>query len=382
MNPLAPSFEVVATCPDTGARAGVIHTPHGDVETPIFMPVGTRGSVKGLTQRQLEELGAQIILGNTYHLYLRPGPELVRDFGGLHGFMSWDHPILTDSGGFQVWSLAKSRKITEEGVMFSSVVDGSKHFFSPERSIEIQHQLGADIIMAFDECAPSEYTWYQARASMDRTHRWLDRCITRHQELEREEGRGRRQMLFSIIQGGIFKDLKRQSAEYCNRNDIDGIGIGGDLRIEKDPDFMYDLIADMRAYFPEDKPRYLMGAGRPDNIVESLALGVDMWDCVLPTRIGRHGVAFTHTGKLRMEALCERESQERLDALCSCEVCRTYSRGYIRHLLATNELLGGQLLSYHNLYFLLDTVKRARRHIIAGTFPAFLGEFREMFRYR
>ena len=301
------TYTVEAVCPETGARAGILSTPHGDIRTPIFMPVATRASIRGLAQENLYQMDADIILANTYHLYLRPGEELIRSFGGLHGFMKWDRPILTDSGGFQVFSLARTRKITEEGAHFASILDGSRHLLTPERSMEIQNGLGSDIIMAFDECAPSGYSWHEARRSMDRTHRWLDRSIQRHRELQ-DEG-GARQALFSIVQGGIYKDLKKISAEYCAASDTAGVGIGGDLKIETDPHFMYELIADLMPYLPRDRPRYLMGAGAPENLIESLALGVDMWDCVLPTRIGRHGAAFTSEGRVNMRSLRWREEK-------------------------------------------------------------------------
>ena len=377
---IAPGFTytIEATCPETGARAGLLSTPHGVIRTPIFMPVATRASVRGLMQSSLYEMDADIILANTYHLYLRPGPELIRDFGGLHGFMKWDRPIITDSGGFQVYSLARTRKITEEGATFASILDGSRHLLTPERAMEIQHDLGADIIMAFDECAPSGYSWHEARRSMDRTHRWLDRSIARHRELQSEGGAV--QALFSIVQGGVYPDLKKISAEYCASSDTAGVGIGGDLKIETDPYSMYELIADLVQHLPREKPRYLMGAGAPENLIESLALGVDMWDCVLPTRIGRHGAAFTREGRINVRGLRYRAEQGPLDPHCDCMVCRTYSAGYIRHLMTSEEMLGGQLLSYHNLSFLLQLVRRARQSILDGAFPTFLKEFREVYK--
>ncbi len=369
------TYEIVAEDPETRARAGLLHTAHGIVPTPIFMPVGTRASVKGISQEQLRDLDAKIILGNTYHLYLRPGEELIESFGGLHGFMNWDRPILTDSGGFQVYSLAKSRKMSEEGVEFASVLDGSRHLFTPEKSMQIQYALGSDIIMTFDECAPSRYTYDQAKFSTDRTHRWLDRSMAELRRLTEEKG-GHKRLFFSIVQGGIHDPLKLESAEYCRDSGSDGVGIGGDLKIESDAPFMYDLISKFIDTLPRSKPRYLMGAGAVDNLVEGVGLGIDMYDCVYPTRMARHGVAMSRYGNIRIVAARYRDSKEPLDPTCNCHVCRTYSKGYIRHLLSVGEQFGASLVSYHNLHTLLQLARDMREAIIAGRYGEFLREYR------
>jgi len=350
------------------ARAGVIETAHGRIETPIFMPVGTAGTVKGVHQKELEtEVKAQIILGNTYHLYLRPGLDILQKAGGLHYFNSWRHPILTDSGGYQVYSLSERRKITEEGVTFRSHIDGSKHFFSPERAMDIQRIIGADIIMAFDECPPYPCDYRYAKESMELTHRWLKRCCD---HFDRQEGLyGYEQALFPIVQGSTYEDLRRASAETIASFDRAGNAIGG-LSVGEPAEEMYhtcELVCDI---LPADKPRYLMGVGTPANILECIALGVDMFDCVLPTRNARHGMLYTANGIINIKNAKWKDDFSPIDEEGPCMSSRFYTKAYLRHLIHSGELLGAQIASLHNLSFFLWLVGEARRHITGGDFAS------------
>lgn len=351
------------------ARAGIITTPHGTIETPVFMPVGTQGTVKGMTKEELVELGSEIILGNTYHLYLRPGDDLVARFGGLHEFSRWEKPILTDSGGFQVFSLGHLRKITEEGVAFSSHLDGSKRFLSPEKSIEIQNNLGSDIVMLFDECPPGMSSKEYLIPSIERTARWAKRCIDAHKRPE-EQG------LFAIVQGGIYEELREKSLESLTAMDehFSGYAMGG-LAVGEPREDMYRILNHITPKFPENKPRYLMGVGEPLDMLEAVETGIDMMDCVQPTRIGRHGTVFTKYGRLVVKNAVYSEDDRPLDEGCDCYVCRNYSRGYIRHLLKAGEILGQRLTTYHNLYFLVHLMKNARKAILEERFPEFKAEF-------
>ncbi|HEX7284653.1 MAG TPA: tRNA guanosine(34) transglycosylase Tgt [Candidatus Angelobacter sp.] len=351
------------------ARLGRMQTPHGEVETPAFMPVGTVGSVKAVPQDTLEELGAQIILGNTYHLYLRPGHELVRGLGGLHKFMSWERAILTDSGGFQVFSLSELRKITEEGVSFRSHLDGSSHLFTPERSMEIQIALGADIIMAFDECTEHPAERDRTRDSMEMTLRWARRSqeyFRAHKHQVPWEGAGERtQALFGIVQGGMYPDLRRESAERTVELDFPGYAIGG-LSVGEPREQTMEMIARALEMLPKDKPRYVMGVGYPDEIVRYAALGVDMMDCVLPTRAARHGLLFTSEGRLNIKNVRYAQDQAPADPICGCKVCARYSRAYLRHLFVSGEPLAAVLNTAHNLAFYLDTMRSVRHAIKLG----------------
>ncbi len=359
-------FTLEAKDPGSSARAGRLTTDHGVIETPIFMPVGTIGSVKAVPQRDLkEDINADIILGNTYHLYLRPGTDTLEKAGGLHRFMNWDRPILTDSGGFQVYSLADNRKIKEEGVTFRSHIDGSKHFLSPEVSMDIQRSIGADIIMAFDECPPYPSEYGYARKSMEMTHRWLDRCIARLAETEPLYGHG--QELFPIVQGSTFKDLRVASAEAIAERGAAGNAIGG-LSVGEPHEEMYATCDVVCGILPEDKPRYLMGVGTPANILECIALGVDLFDCVMPTRNARNGTLFTWQGVMNMKNAKWEQDFSPLDPEGTSPVDHYYTRSYVRHLFKANELLGLYVASVHNLAFYLDLVRTARRHIQAGDF--------------
>lgn len=352
------------------ARLGRLATAHGVVETPVFMPVGTLGSVKGVPQDTLEELGAQIILGNTYHLYLRPGHELVRSLGGLHRFMSWERAILTDSGGFQVFSLSELRKITEEGVNFRSHLDGSSHLFTPERSIEIQIALGADIIMAFDECTEHPAERERTRASMEMTLRWARRCkdyfdIHKSEVPWHSSEKPQHQALFGIVQGGMYADLRRESAERTVEIGFPGYAIGG-LSVGEAREKTREMIAAALEIIPRDKPRYVMGVGYPEEIMQYAAMGVDMMDCVLPTRAARHGLLFTSEGRLNIKNTRFAQDQGPPDPACKCKVCSRYSRAYLRHLFVTGEPLAGVLNTIHNLAFYLDTMRRVRHAIHLG----------------
>ena len=356
----------------TKARAGTITTDHGDIPTPIFMPVGTVGSVKAVTQQQLyNDINAKIILGNTYHLYLRPGLEVLESAGGLHKFMGWHRPILTDSGGYQVFSLAASRKITEEGVMFQSHIDGSRHLFTPERVMDIQRVIGADIIMAFDECPPYPSEYLYAQKSMHLTHRWLDRCFSRLQETP--DKYGYTQNLFPIVQGGTYKDLRKESCQYIASKNAAGNAIGG-LSVGEPMDMMYEFTALCCDELPVEKPRYLMGVGTPWNILECIHLGIDMFDCVMPTRNGRNGMLFTTAGVINIRNKKWSTDFTPLDEGLPNEVSNYYTKAYLRHLFVSNEILALQLASIHNLSFYLWLVTEARKHIVEGTFVSWKNE--------
>ena len=366
-------YELIKKCKQTGARLGRVHTPHGSFETPVFMPVGTQATVKGMSPEELKQIDTQIILSNTYHLYMRPGSEIVREAGGLHGFMSWDRSILTDSGGFQVFSLSDLRNIKEEGVTFKSHIDGSRHFISPETAIKIQNDLGADIIMAFDECIPYPADHDYAKNSLERTSRWARRCKEAH------ENTGK-QALFGIVQGGIYRDLRIQSAEELLKIDFPGYAIGG-LSVGEPARDMYDMLDCTVPLLPGDKPRYLMGVGSPDYLIESSIRGIDMFDCVLPTRIGRNGTVLTGSGKIIVRDAKYARDYDSLDPECDCYACRNFSRAYIRHLLKAREVLGIRLTTWHNLKFLLDLMKKIRQAIIEDRLGDFRNEFFTSFGY-
>lgn len=361
------TYELIAKDERTGARAGIIHTPHGSFETPIFMPVGTQASVKGVSPDELRDLGAGIILSNTYHLFLRPGMELIREAGGLHKFMHWDRAILTDSGGFQVFSLGDLRKITEEGVTFRSHIDGSKKFLSPEVSMQVQMCLGSDIVMAFDECVPYPADYEYAKRSTERTQRWAERC--------QRAMTAPQQGLFGIVQGGMYKDLRRWHAARLVEMDLPGYAVGG-LSVGEPPELMYEMLSYSTSLLPEHKPRYLMGVGTPDHLVEGVARGIDMFDCVYPTRVARNGMAMTWTGRLVMKNANLEHDHRVIEEGCGCYACRNgYTRAYIRHLVRAGEIFGLRLLSLHNLYFLEEFVRRMRAAIIEGRFGSFRSEF-------
>lgn len=363
-------FSLKAQDPKSKARAGVVKTDHGEIETPIFMPVGTAGSVKAVHQRELkEDIKAQIILGNTYHLYLRPGLDVIKKAGGLHKFNGWEGPILTDSGGYQVYSLADNRKIIEQGVTFKSHIDGSMHDFSPERVMDIQRIIGADIMMAFDECTPYPCDYGYAERSMHMTHRWLERCITRFDSTEPMHGYS--QTLFPIVQGSTYKDLRKQSAEFIAKQDREGNAIGG-LSVGEPAEEMYEMTDLVCNILPKDKPRYLMGVGTPANILESIKLGVDMFDCVMPTRNARNGMLFTSEGFINIKNEKWKEDFSPIDSNLGGYVDTVYSKAYLRHLIISKEILGAQIASIHNLSFYLWLVKEAREQIINGTFSAWV----------
>jgi queuine tRNA-ribosyltransferase len=365
-------FEIEHSDPQSSARAGKVSTDHGVIETPIFMPVGTVASVKAVTQQDLvSDVNAQIILGNTYHLYLRPGTEILEQAGGLHQFMHWDRPILTDSGGFQVYSLSDNRKISEEGVQFRSHIDGSRHLFSPEKSMDIQRSIGADIVMAFDECTPYPCEYSYARESMGMTHRWLKRCINRMNETESLYGH--HQSLFPIVQGSTYKDLRKQSAEFIAEQDCEGNAIGG-LSVGEPHDEMYEMTEMVTSILPKEKPRYLMGVGTPMNLLECIALGVDMFDCVMPTRNARNGMLFTKRGTINLKNKKWENDFSPLDDTGESYVDSFYSKAYVKHLFKANEILALQIASLHNLSFYLWLVKEARRRIIDGSFVTWKNE--------
>lgn len=361
-------FDLLHTDINSKARAGVITTDHGVIETPIFMPVGTAGTVKGVHQRELkEDINPDIILGNTYHLYLRPKTEILEKAGGLHKFMNWDRNILTDSGGFQVYSLSGRRKIKEEGVKFKSHIDGSYHFFSPENVMEIQRTIGADIIMAFDECTPYPCDYRYAQRSMHMTHRWLDRCINHLEKVPTKYGYD--QAFFPIVQGSTFKDLRAQSAEYIANAGAVGNAIGG-LSVGEPAEEMYEMCEIVTDILPKDKPRYLMGVGTPINILENIALGIDMFDCVMPTRNARNGMLFTSEGFINIKNKKWADDYSPIDPMGNTWVDTDYSKAYLRHLFVSDEYLGKQIATIHNLGFYMWLVREARRQIIAGTFYA------------
>lgn len=361
-------FELKAKDPNSKARAGVISTAHGEIATPIFMPVGTAGTVKAINQQQLkEDINAQIILGNTYHLYLRPGLDILEQAGGLHRFMSWDRPILTDSGGYQVYSLSQVRKIREEGVTFRSHIDGSKHLFSPEYAIDIQRSIGADIIMAFDECTPYPCDYAYAAKSLNMTHRWLKRCCERMDSTEPKYGYD--QTLFPIVQGSVYKDLREKSAEFIASMNRDGNAIGG-LSVGEPAEEMYAMTEVVCNILPQDKPRYLMGVGTPVNILENIALGIDMFDCVMPTRNARNGMLFTRKGMINIGNKKWANDYSPIEEESDLLADKTYSKAYLRHLMHSKEMLGAQIATLHNLHFYLWLVTEARNKIISGEFYA------------
>ena len=361
------TYELIKKDSRTKARRGRVNTPHGPIETPVFMPVGTAGTVKAMKPEEVRDMGAQIILGNTYHLYLRPGHEVVKAAGGLHKFMNWERAILTDSGGFQVFSLGAMRKISEEGVEFRSHIDGSKHMLSPEKSMEIQNALGSDIMMAFDECAPYPADRNYVKNSLERTTRWLKRCKEYHKNTEQ-------QSLFGIMQGGMYKDLRKQSAEEIVELDLPGYAIGG-LSVGEPKEIMYEVMDDCVDYLPADKPRYLMGVGSPDCLFEGVERGIDMFDCVLPTRIARHGMAMTSQGRVNIKNAKYERDFTPLDPNCDCYTCRNYSKAYLRHLFKSDEILSSMLMTTHNLHFLVNTMAGIRKAIEEDRFLEYKKEF-------
>ncbi len=369
VEPSTVRYELLARDPATRARRGRLHTPHGVIETPVFMPVGTQGSVKAVGPDDLDRLSAQIILGNTYHLMLRPGEALVRELGGLHQFISWNRPMLTDSGGFQVFSLSQKRKITEEGAAFQSHLDGSHHLLTPERSIEIQESLGADVIMAFDECPPALSERSYLEASLARTTRWLHRCVGAW-------GRGR-SSLFGIVQGGLHADLRRRHAEEVCAVDLPGYALGG-YSVGESPPAMHEGVAEAAPLLPEDKPRYLMGVGTPLDLVTCVASGIDMFDCVLPTRCARNGLLFTRQGRVVIKNARYARDPGPVDPTCSCYTCRNFSRAYLRHLYVAQELLAMRLNTLHNLHHYLSLMEEVRAAISAGTLDALVRTVRDV----
>lgn len=366
-------FELLKESKKSRARLGKIHTEHGIIETPIFMPVGTRASVKTLLSHELEEMKAQIILSNTYHLYLQPGHELIKRAGGLHKFMNWDHPILTDSGGFQVFSLSDNNKITDEGVHFRSHIDGSKHFFTPELVMDIEMALGPDIAMVFDECAPYPSTKEYTLEALNRTTAWAKRCKDYHNHPY--------QSLFGIIQGGFYKDLRKRSAAELVEMDFPGYAIGG-LSVGEPKEVFFEFLDSTVEHMPREKPRYVMGVGTPDYLLEGIKAGIDMFDCVLPTRIARNGGAMTSTGYFNVRKEMYKEAWEPLDPHCDCFVCQNYSKGYLRHLVKANEISAFRMLSYHNLYFLLRMMDGAREAIREDRFEEYSKEFLDRYYHR
>lgn len=366
------TYELIKQCPHTGARAGRIHTPHGSFDTPIFMPVGTQASVKTLAPEELKEMGAGIILSNNYHLFLRPGSKLVKEAGGLHKFMNWDRAILTDSGGFQVFSLGDLRKISEEGVTFRSHIDGSKKFLSPEIATQSQMDLGADIIMAFDECVPYPADFKYTRESMELTLRWAQRC--------KDTMTNPNQGLFGIVQGGMYKDLRIECANRLVDMDFPGYAVGG-LSVGEPKELMYEMLDITLEYLPQNKARYLMGVGTPDCLVEGVMRGIDMFDCVYPTRVARNGTAMTWNGRLVIKNAQYEHDFHPIDEHCNCYTCRNYSRAYIRHLVRVNEIFGLRLLTIHNLHFLIDFMRQMRQSIMEDRFPEFYRKFTANFSF-
>ncbi|WP_270517998.1 tRNA guanosine(34) transglycosylase Tgt [Megamonas funiformis] len=366
------TYELIKQCPHTGARAGRIHTPHGSFDTPIFMPVGTQASVKTLAPEELKEMGAGIILSNNYHLFLRPGSKLVKEAGGLHKFMNWDRAILTDSGGFQVFSLGDLRKISEEGVTFRSHIDGSKKFLSPEIATQSQMDLGADIIMAFDECVPYPADFKYTRESMELTLRWAQRC--------KDTMTNSNQGLFGIVQGGMYKDLRIECANRLVDMDFPGYAVGG-LSVGEPKELMYEMLDITLEHLPQNKARYLMGVGTPDCLVEGVMRGIDMFDCVYPTRVARNGTAMTWNGRLVIKNAQYEHDFHPIDEHCNCYTCRNYSRAYIRHLVRVNEIFGLRLLTIHNLHFLIDFMRQMRQSIMDDRFPEFYRKFTANFSF-
>ena len=363
-------FEVTHRCPGTAARAGRLHTPHGAIKTPVFMPVGTQASVKAMLPRDLAEAGAQIVLANTYHLSLRPGADLIREAGGLHAFMGWPRPILTDSGGFQVFSL--EGEVGEDGVRFRSHIDGSRRFLSPEKATQMQNALGADIVMAFDECSPYPCEQERARAAMERTHRWALRCIEAHESDD--------QTLFGIVQGGVHMELRKESAEFIGALGLTGVAIGG-LSVGEPKEVMYGVLDATVPLLPEDRPRYLMGVGSLDCLVEGVHRGVDMFDCVLQTRMGRMGAAVTGKGRIVLRNAAYARDFSPIEEGCDCYTCQHFTRGYIRHLIKAGEMLAAQLITLHNIRYTLRFMERMREAIAQGAFPAFRDSFLKKWEY-
>ncbi len=370
---MAVKYELIKTCTQTGARLGKLHTPHGTIDTPVFMPVGTQATVKSMTPEEIVEIGAGIILSNTYHLMMRPGSDLIQEAGGLHKFMNWNGAILTDSGGFQVFSLGDLRKITEEGVEFRSHIDGSKKFINPEIAVQIQTELGSDIMMAFDECAPYPATYDYVKNSLERTTRWLKRCVQAHKNTQK-------QALFGIVQGGMYKDLRKQSAFEITQFDLPGYAIGG-LSVGEEKPLMYKILEHTVPFLPTDKPRYLMGVGSPDCLIEGVIRGIDMFDCVLPTRIARNGTAMTSHGRVTIKNAKYTRDFTPLDPECDCYCCKNYSRAYLRHLFKANEILSARLFSYHNIYFLINLMKDVRQAISEDRLGDFKIEFFNKYGY-
>ncbi len=368
---MAVKYELIKTCAQTGARLGRLHTPHGVIDTPTFMPVGTQASVKGMSPEELKSLGAQIILSNTYHLFLRPGHELVKEAGGMHRFMNWDRPILTDSGGFQVFSLSEMRKITEEGVEFRSHINGDKLSLTPESATQVQNALGSDILMAFDECPPYPAEYEYVKQSTERTSRWAERCLKAHQ-------RPHDQALFGIVQGGMHKDLRKMSAMDLTSLDFPGYAIGG-LSVGESKPLMYEMLEETVPHLPSHKPRYLMGVGSPDALLEGSIRGVDMFDCVLPTRIARNGTLMTSQGRMVVRNAKYTNDFSPLDPECSCYACRNYSRAYIRHLIKADEMFGLRLTTIHNLHFLVQLMAQVREAIREDRLGTFRDEFFEKY---
>ena len=362
-------FEIIATSKDSRARAGLIQTDHGVIETPVFMPVGTLGSVKSLSPEELVEAGAQIILGNTYHLYLRPGCEVIDQFNGLHRFINWERPILTDSGGFQVFSLARLAKLSEAGVTFQSHIDGSKHLLTPEKAIEIQTCLGSDIMMCLDQCIQYPATREQSLAALETTTQWARRCKQAWQKIATGSN-----TLFGIVQGSMFTDLRRQSARELMNIDFPGYAIGG-LSVGEPIETMLEMADFTLPLLPRDRPRYIMGVGTPENLIELAALGTDMFDCVLPTRNARNGQLFTTSGTINISNSCHKEDADPVDGSCSCYTCRHYSRAYLRHLFMARELLAYRLNTIHNVHYFVNFIKRLRKAILADTFESFREDF-------
>lgn len=360
------SYEIIKQCPKTGARAGVFHTPRGDIKTPVFMPVGTQATVKGLRPEDLHDMGAQIILSNTYHLFLRPGEDIVAKAGGLHKFMNWEKPILTDSGGFQVFSLSDLRKVSDKGVEFRSHLSGEKFLMTPELCMDIQEALDSDINMALDQCTEAGATYAESESAMKLTEHWLDRCFKHH--------KGGNHILFPIIQGNMFKDLRAKCIDQCLPYAKCGIAIGG-LSVGEEKNLMYDILDFMQPKLPENMPRYLMGVGSPDCLIEGFARGIDMMDCVLPTRIARNGTAFTKNGKMVVKNSHYKEDFRPIEEDCDCYACKHFSRAYIRHLINAGEMLGAELLSIHNLRFLIRLAEQCREAILGDYFPEFKEEF-------
>ena len=364
------NFKLIHECKKTGARAGILHTPHGDIETPIFMPVGTNSTVKMITNQHLEQTGAQIILSNSYHLYLRAGSELIKSFGGIHGWMNWHKPVLTDSGGFQVFSLSNLRKITEEGVKFKDAKDGKEYFISPEISMQIQEDIGADIIMAFDECAPYPCSHNEAKIAMERTHRWLKRCFEAH--------KNPKQALFPIVQGAFYDDLREESAKAIASFDAVGYAIGG-VSVGEPKEMKNHIVEITAPLLPKNKPRYLMGVGTPQDLMDGILRGIDMFDCVLPTRNARHGSFFTYEGRKIIKNKEFESDAGPLDKNCNCYACKNHSRAYIRHLYRCGEANAAILLSIHNTQFLIDFMKKVREFILNDEYDKFMEKYYKNF---